>query len=200
MTMTLALLYAGSFLLGSIPTAYLVAKTTKGIDIRQHGSGNVGATNALRVLGKKWALAVFAVDFLKGVVPVCVAFAVLGGRDTGVDLLALGAGIAAVVGHIYTPFLGFKGGKGIATGAGALCAAYPPLFGVSLVLFGVVFYFSRIVSLSALVAVGVVVPASWARFRDGRLTLLFLLIFLFLCWTHRQNIGRLLRGEEKPIA
>lgn len=194
------LLYVGAFALGAFPTAFVVTRWVKGLDIRQHGSGNVGATNAFRVLGKKWGIFVFAVDFLKGAAPALLAIHLSGGRDSGGELLALGAGIAAVLGHIYTPFLRFKGGKGIATGAGVLCGAYPPLFGVSIVIFGMVFYFSRIVSLSALSAVAVLVPASWFRFQDLRLTGLFLVIFALLCWTHRQNIRRLLRGEEKPIA
>lgn len=194
-----ALLFAGSFLLGSVPTALLAARKLKGIDIRKHGSGNVGATNAFRVLGKKAGLFVFAVDFLKGAAPAWAAIAIFGAGYEDPRMLALGAGLAAVLGHIYNPFLGFKGGKGVATGAGALCGSYPPLFFVAAMTFGVLFYFSRIVSLSSLAAIAILVPGCWIHTQDGRLTSLFFALFILLCWTHRQNIQRLMRGEERPI-
>ncbi len=191
-------LLAASFLLGSFPTAYIVAKKVGGIDIRKHGSGNVGATNALRVLGKKYGALVFAADFLKGSLPAFGALSFFSG-DPRAQVLALACGVAAILGHIFTPFLGFKGGKGISTGAGALCAAYPGLFVIAMAVFLASILMTRIVSLSSLLALGAVVPASLWYPRDAAVTGLFLALLLLVCWSHRENISRLLQGKEAPI-
>lgn len=191
----IALYLLGCFLLGSIPNAYLAGRLIKNIDLRQHGSGNVGATNAVRVLGKPVGFAVFALDFLKGAVPTLLV-----GRFfpewAGEPLVGLLAGLTAVIGHMFTPFLAFKGGKGIATGGGALCAAYPLLFLVSLAVWVISFSFSRIVSLSSLIAVlalflsSLLTPVSLAS------KALFFMMVLLVVWSHRANIERLLKGEE----
>ena len=187
-----------SFFLGAIPTAYLVTKRVKGIDIRQHGSGNVGATNAFRVLGKKYGALVLFLDFLKGFVPVFLGQALFSpGLPT--PLIALIAGVMAILGHIFTPFLGFKGGKGIATGAGVVCMAYPLLFLIALIIWGGTFLLTRTVSLSSLVALASLVPLSYWFVRDGQTSLLFLLLFFLIAWTHRSNIGRILSGKELKI-
>ncbi len=195
---TLLLLLAGAFLLGSFPTAYVVAKKAGGVDIRKHGSGNIGATNALRVLGKKYGAIVFFADFLKGAVPAGAA-AVLFAGDPQAPLIALTAGVAAMLGHIFTPFLGFKGGKGVSTGAGALCAAYPALFALSLGVFLLLILSTKIVSLSALAAMGALVLASFWYPKDPLATGLLVSIFLLVCWTHRENIARLAQGQEGKI-
>jgi glycerol-3-phosphate acyltransferase PlsY len=114
------------FLLGSIPTGYLMGRA-RGIDVRQHGSGNIGATNVGRVLGRNWGLAAFAIDFAKGFVALFLlrVFVFPGIVPWNVQLLLVVCGMAAVLGHNYTPWLGFKGGKGIATSAGVIGALLP---------------------------------------------------------------------------
>ncbi len=197
--MTFLICFLASFLLGSIPTAYIVTKKIKGLDIRQYGSGNVGATNAFRVLGKKYGIFVFVIDFLKGAVP---AWAVLWffRENPDASLWALGAGVAAILGHIFTPFLGFKGGKGVATGAGAVFGAYPLLFLASAVGWIAVFLGTRLVSLSSLTALASLVVIAFARIPDRRVGLIFLGLFLLVSWSHRSNIGRLIKGQELKIA
>ena len=197
MKMMLCLLF--SFLLGSIPTAFLLAKKVKGVDIRQHGSGNVGATNAFRVLGKKYGALVFIFDFLKGAVPAWIT-AALYSTSSEAPLLALLVGMAAILGHIFTPFLGFKGGKGVATGSGVLCASYPILFVCTMLIWTVAFFLTRTVSLSSLLAIaGLVLTSLWWD-HDIRATLAFFSLFLLILWSHRSNIYRLLRGEEYKFA
>jgi len=190
MKLFLCLLF--SFLSGSIPTAYLVTRKVAGLDIRKHGSGNVGATNAFRVVGKKWGSLVFAADFLKGAIPVWVTLAVF----PGTPLLPFSVGIAAILGHIFTPFLGFKGGKGVATGSGVLFGAYPALFLCVLAAWGLLFLITRTVSVSSLFALLTLVISSFWLVQDRRATLLFFILFLLITWSHRSNIFRLLKGEE----
>ena len=122
------LFWAIAFLAGSTPTAYLAGRSFKRIDIRQYGSGNVGATNAFRVLGKKIGAFVFIIDFLKGSLPVFFLPLLLPANHLDPKEAGLWIGTGAIAGHVFTPFLGFKGGKGIATGAGVLCGAFPFLF------------------------------------------------------------------------
>ncbi len=175
------------FLIGSVPTAFLVGKITQGKDLRTLGSGNIGATNAFRVLGKKAGFFVFAVDFLKGFLPVILAKSLFTGHEHFVWLAA-----GPILGHIFTPFLRFKGGKGIATGAGVLLALGPDLFIFSTGVWALVFMIFRIVSIGSL-ASSISLPV-WAWFRGYPLgNILFLAIFAALfVWTHRANIGRLL--------
>src|SRR3989344_8484133 len=126
--MRFPLLFLAAFTIGSFPTAYVVGRVVKKIDIRQHGSGNVGATNVFRVLGKKYGLLVFAIDFLKGAAAVWLVYLLLKNPSSPIasrcpafltsQSLALWIGLGAILGHVFTPYLRFKGGKGIATGAG----------------------------------------------------------------------------------
>ena len=197
--MILTLCFLASFTLGAIPTAFLVAKKARGIDIRKEGSGNVGATNAFRVLGKKYGAFVFLVDFLKGALPAWIMLNLFS-ADPQAPLLALAAGIAAILGHIFTPFLGFKGGKGVATGAGALCGSFPLLFLCAALVWLLVFLCTKIVSLSSLLALGILVPLSFWLVEDRRTTLVFFALFLLIAWSHRANLVRLWRGEEHSFA
>ena len=185
-----------SFFLGSIPTAYLAGKSLKNIDIRQHGSGNVGATNAFRVLGKKIGTAVFVLDFFKGFLPSLVfsKIAYSGNREMG-----LWIGVAAILGHIFSPFLKFKGGKGIATGGGVLCAMYPELFVLTFMIWVSVYFLTRIVSISSLMAMGSLVAMSWLFKLPTSTTILYFIIFIIFIWTHRSNISRLLCGKENKV-
>ena len=189
------LLFSLLFLIGSLPTAFLVGKIAQGKDLRKLGSGNIGATNAFRVLGKKAGFFVFAVDFAKGYLPVLFAKPFFSGQEHWVWLVA-----APILGHIFTPFLGFRGGKGIATGAGALLALGSDLFLFSLAVWVLFFLLFRIVSVGSLVS-SALLPL-WAWFRGQDLNEVFLLSFLAVLffWTHRSNLQRLFTGKESNFS
>lgn len=184
------------YILGSIPFAYLAGKLTRGIDLRQHGSGNLGATNVYRTLGGKIAAVVLVLDALKGAIPVLLVrrFAV----GDHLALWAVAAGIAAIAGHAKPIFLLWRGGgKGVATAAGVFLALAPVPTLVALVTWLLVVLVSGYVSLASLAA-AVALPVAIAVLL-GTGSVLFgvsLAIALFVFWTHRGNIGRLRRGEE----
>ena len=184
-----------AYFLGAIPTAYLAGKWLKGLDIREHGSGNVGATNAFRVLGKGTGTAVFVIDFLKGALPVYFFKASSVGALSASSAV-LCVGLAALLGHVYTPFLGFKGGKGIATGAGMLASGFPALFGIVLAVWLLMFFMTRTVSISSMGSAAALAIAAFVLGYKLETELIFLAISVFIFWTHRSNIGRILRGEE----
>lgn len=174
------------FLAGSVPTAYLVGKALQGKDLRKLGSGNSGATNAFRVLGKKAGFFVFTVDFLKGFLPVLVAEPLFLGHENFIWLAA-----SPILGHIFTPFLGFKGGKGIATGAGVLLALAPGLFVFSLGIWALVFLMFRIVSIASLISSALLPAYAWiCGYPFNRTVFLTVLGALFF-WTHRSNLKTL---------
>ncbi len=190
-----------SYLIGGVPTAYLAGKL-RGMDVRQHGSGNVGATNALRVLGWHWGLPVMALDILKGFAVTRWLPVLLPTTPTDAVFLALTAGVAVVLGHVFTPYLGFRGGKGVATGAGVLLALAPVAAVGSVFVFFVVTFGARIVSLGSLAAAAALPLSMWLI---GRYTSVHVhpavqwfgvAITLFVFWTHRSNIHRLLAGTE----
>lgn len=210
------MLYVGCFLLayclGAIPTAFLVARRVRGIDLRHHGSGNLGATNVFRTLGPWWGVLVLLLDMIKGAVPVLAMTLLLAGRDPAgtlplhlpPDVLRIAAGFAAALGHTLSPFVGFHGGKGVATTAGAyaILAPYPILAGVAV--FGVIFAFTRIVSLSSLSAAAVLPIAvayfEWKSEQFSKTIFGFTLIIVaWVIWKHRANIRRLQDGSEKPL-
>lgn len=183
-----------SYLLGAIPTSYWVVKTARGTDLRTVGSGNLGATNLYRVMGWKWAVPVGAFDVLKGAIPVAV-FAPLAGLG---ELGAAGLGIVAVLGHVFSVFVGFRGGKGVATGGGVILGLAPWAFVVSLVLWVVVVRLSGYVSLGSVLAAIVLPPAILLlhpeRSRD--LVLAVSALALLVVWMHRANLRRLVAGTE----
>lgn len=185
-----------AFFCGSLPTAFIVAKKIKGIDIRHHGSGNVGATNAFRVLGKGPGSFVFAVDFLKGFLPVWFFSNSSANAFSCAPLLV---GVFAILGHIFTPFLGFRGGKGVATGSGVLAGSHPVLFALSFLSWVLIFICTKIVSISSILAVIVLSVSAWVMAPGEASTFLLSALSAFVLWTHRANISRLLRGEEKPV-
>ena len=200
-----------AYLVGAIPFGYLAGRLN-GVDLREHGSHNIGATNAVRVLGKKWGIPVFVCDFLKGYVPLAVAMRLM--ADGQVDVAqyspaemgwCLGVMVALVLGHTYTCYLHFRGGKGVATMAGCLVAFMPMVAGVAVVAFVVVMALTRYVSLSSLVAGLVMVVAAARIFVSNDGTLLpaewmalgmLSLIFVLVVWKHRSNIVRICRGTE----
>lgn len=183
------------YLLGSIPFAYIAGRLA-GIDLRQHGSGNLGATNVFRTLGPKVGIAVFVLDTLKGALPVLAVLRF--GVGPRLELWAIGAGIAAIIGHAKPIFLLWRGGgKGVATAGGVFLALAPVPTLAALGTWLVVVLISGYVSLGSLAA-AVVLPIALA-FTLGTSSPLFMvsvLIALFVFWTHRANIGRLRRGEE----
>jgi glycerol-3-phosphate acyltransferase PlsY len=191
-----------AYLLGSIPSAVWISKKYYGIDIREHGSKNAGATNVLRVLGKRAALPVFAIDLSKGFVAVQLAHLstfMLGSESMFLFKIALVA--AVVIGHIFPVFAGFRGGKGVATLAGSVLGVYPPAVLLCLATFLVVLIVSHYVSLSSMTA-GVMFPVyAWFVFGERSRTLILFacVVALLLIFTHRKNIGRLLTGTESKL-
>lgn len=202
MTLVKILASAGlSYVIGSIPTAYIFGKLMKGIDIRQHGSGNVGATNAFRVLGKGPGTAVLILDIIKGIIPVVFVAGFLDASVTGRIIAA----VAAVCGHNWTCFLSFKGGKGIATTLGVLIGltvVIPQARIAVLLCVGVwlaVFLLTRIVSISSLIA-AVCLPVVMVLFNAPTSMVILSIVFcVFIVIRHRPNVHRLLSGQEPRV-
>jgi glycerol-3-phosphate acyltransferase PlsY len=199
-----AVLLAG-YLLGSLPCGYLAGRWLAGIDIRQEGSGSTGATNVLRVLGKGPALGVFLLDVGKGAAAVLLARALLQpqGHATASDWWVVTSGLAALAGHIWPVWLGGRGGKAVATGLGMLLGLTWP---VGLACFGIfltVLSFSRIVSLSSLVAALSLPLLMLGWFAPGELRPAYLTLALLttavVVWRHRSNLQRLLAGTEPKL-
>ena len=186
-----------SYVSGSIPAAYLAGKWS-GVDLRAHGSGNLGATNVLRVLGPKIGAAVFLVDIAKGALPVWLLPPLTGASGDSRIWIAVWCGVAAIFGHIRPVFLGFKkGGKGVATACGVFLALAPLQTLLTLLVFAVVVFASGYVSLSSLTS-AVALPLFLAV-SVGPQSPLFsvsLLTGAFVFWTHRANIERLRKGTE----
>lgn len=226
-----------AFLMGSIPFGLLIARS-QGIDIRQHGSGNIGATNVLRVLGKKFGIPCLLLDALKGFIPIVIALSLVrvAGKDAGLaipflkpwslelasdqrftgQLVHVLTGLMAILGHNYSPWVGFKGGKGIATSAGVLLGLFP-FFGVMLllVIWALLFLTTRYVSVASMGAAAALpllthigarfhhvdndksLPTLWeAGTWNKPLFALSVAIAVMAIWKHRSNIQRLLNGTE----
>jgi glycerol-3-phosphate acyltransferase PlsY len=183
-----------SYLLGAIPTSYLVSRYGAGIDLREHGSGNLGATNLYRVLGWKYAVPVALFDIAKGAVPV-LFFAPLASRS---ELFALGCGVAAILGHVLSVFVRFKGGKGVATAAGVMLALTPIALGVAAAVWGVLVLLTGYVSLGSIAAAAVLPFAVYLLESPSTPELLWIdtLIAAGVIFLHRRNIQRLIKGTE----
>jgi glycerol-3-phosphate acyltransferase PlsY len=185
--------FVASYLLGSLPTSFIVVKLVKGQDLRQLGSGNLGATNLYRQLGWRWAVPAAVIDVAKGTIPVLV----FGPRAGGGDLLALVLGVTAVFGHVFSLFVNFKGGKGVATGAGVLLGLAPWAALVTMVIWGLIVRLTGYVSLGSIVAAAALVPALWLIHPDKHdLVMPFALLAAMIIVLHRGNIQRLLKGTE----
>jgi glycerol-3-phosphate acyltransferase PlsY len=199
--MTWLLIAILSYLIGSIPSGYLVART-QGVDIRQHGSRNIGATNVLRVMGKKWGYLVFLCDSSKGFLAVKLGMLFAAHSLLSPVVGGVIAAIACILGHNYTVWLGFKGGKGIATSGGVVLALFPFLVICFLALvWVVVFYVSKYVSLASIAAAVGLPVTVFLIFRKsgGDFWTLFgfsLLLCALAVWRHQSNITRLLNGTE----
>lgn len=192
-----------AYLLGSIPTGYLVAKG-RGLDIRTVGSGNIGATNVFRILGRPAGIFVLAVDALKGFVSCYyvgrLVYRVLVGpleEEAPVhDYLEIMGGLLAILGHNYTCWLKFKGGKGIATSAGVVLALLPAALAVSLGVWLMTFAVSRYVSVASIAGAFVLPFAAWWLVRSPRLVVAAAVIGVLAIYKHRSNIQRLMNGTE----
>lgn len=196
---TVAAWLAGAYLVGGIPFGYLIGRM-RGVDVRTVGSKNIGATNVFRTVGKKWGFLAFALDVSKGLLPTLAAKSF-----APVDWLPLAVGVTCVVGHMLTPYMKFKGGKGVATAFGMLIGLVPALVGVAFLVFVAAFALSNYISLgsciaAAFLAVGVWFP--WLGTRgsgDLPQCILVTVIALFVIWKHRSNIKRLATGTENKI-
>lgn len=192
-----------SYLIGSIPTALLISKRFFGIDIRDYGSGNMGATNTFRVLGSRYGTMVMVFDILKGMAAVMLYNFLPYYLSHELDRtnLMLGLGLAAVAGHIFPIFAGFKGGKGVATLLGMVLAIQPVIAVSCIGIFALVLYLTRYVSLSSiLAAIALPVCVLWIWNEDEMLYRGFaLVVALLVVLTHQKNIGRILRGVESRI-
>ncbi|MFI3259577.1 MAG: glycerol-3-phosphate 1-O-acyltransferase PlsY [Rikenellaceae bacterium] len=200
-----AVLIIISYLLGSIPSAVMIGKRYYGIDIREHGSKNAGSTNVLRVLGRRAALPVFLLDFLKGFAAVSLMGLISYDPEVNTELimsLRILAVFVAVIGHIFPIFANFRGGKGVATLVGAVMGIYPPVMLYCLGVWIIMLFFFHYVSLASMVG-GIFFPVFTLLSPTANQSIVFVvfsfIVALLLIWTHRQNIGRLRRGEESKI-
>ena len=194
----LSLLVSAAYLLGSIPNALLIARL-KGVDLQKVGSGNIGATNVFRCVGKGWGVAAFVLDAVKGFVP---AFFFPRLVESAPPWLGLACGLAAVAGHNWPVWLKFKGGKGVSTSAGMLLGIAPAAVGVGFLVFAATVALTRFVSLGSILA-AIAVPAAylWLEGPDNRLLAgALVLMGLLVVAKHRANIRRLLAGTEPRIA
>lgn len=213
-----------AFLLGSIPFGLLIAKL-KGIDIRNHGSGNIGATNVFRIVGKKYGLTCLLLDALKGFIPCVISISLI--RYAGMknpmmvsaflpfsaefpildaQVFQVLTGLCCVLGHNYSPWIGFKGGKGIATSAGVLIALMPAAVVILILIFTAVLFATRYVAVASMVAAATLpLLTLWGSWFHGKiqngtwnkpLFIFSVLIAVLAIWKHRANIGRLRKGTE----
>lgn len=192
-----------AYLLGSIPTALIISKKFFDIDIRDYGSGNMGATNTFRVLGSKYGTIVMVFDILKGMAAVALYFFLPYYLSNDVERtnFMIGLGLSAVLGHVFPVFAGFKGGKGVATLFGMILAVQPVVAISCVGVFLIVLYLTRYVSLSSILA-AMMLPVSvlWIWNENEVVYRIFALLVAFMVViTHQKNIGRILRGVESRI-
>lgn len=193
MTLPLPMALGAAYLAGAIPTSYVVGRLTRGLDLREHGSRNLGATNAFRVLGWRWAVPVAVVDIAKGALPVWLLSPLVG--PAAWVPLAIGAG--AIVGHVFSVFVRFRGGKGVATAAGVVLALAPLALLAAFGIWLTVLKASGYVSLASMTA-AVTFPlvAWWLGGTNPWVVPVGAALAAFILFTHRANIGRLVTGTE----
>jgi acyl phosphate:glycerol-3-phosphate acyltransferase len=199
---TLAVVIVGTYLLGSIPFGYLVGQFA-GIDIRTAGSGNVGATNVVRLLGKRYGYPVFALDFLKGFGAVKISMLIATAAAPNFnspEIFGIIAALCSVLGHSYPPWLKFKGGKGVSTAAGGILGLIPVAALIGIGVWLIVFWFTRYVSLASVTA-AVVLPLlilviSWGKENAQVVFYFSVCVAVVVIWRHRSNLSRLMRGTE----
>ncbi|MGG0916048.1 glycerol-3-phosphate 1-O-acyltransferase PlsY [Bacillus velezensis] len=190
--MLIALLIILAYVIGSIPSGLIVGKLAKGIDIREHGSGNLGATNAFRTLGVKAGSVVIAADILKGTLAAALPFLL------HVSIHPLLAGVAAVIGHVFPVFAKFKGGKAVATSGGVLLFYAPLLFVTMVAVFFVFLFLTKFVSLSSMLT-GIYTIIYCLFVKDPYLLIVVTLLTAFVIYRHRANIKRIINKTEPKI-
>lgn len=190
--MLIALLIILAYLIGSIPSGLIVGKLAKGIDIREHGSGNLGATNAFRTLGVKAGSVVIAGDILKGTLATALPFLM------HVDIHPLLAGVFAVLGHVFPIFAKFKGGKAVATSGGVLLFYAPLLFITMVAVFFIFLYLTKFVSLSSMLT-GIYTVIYSFFVHDTYLLIVVTLLTIFVIYRHRANIKRIINKTEPKV-
>lgn len=210
-TLTVLLL---SYLMGSIPSAIWVGKLFKGVDVREHGSGNAGTTNTFRVLGVPFGITVFVLDFMKGFIPSfwlsALAFDLFSGPLAPPNweveaFLRITCGVVAVIGHIYPIFANFKGGKGAATACGMLFGIEAISIGISFSLFGIVLLTTKYVSLASILSTAsytivlLIMRYGFGIDIDGSIIIFGALISSAIIYKHKSNISRLLAGTESKV-
>ncbi len=191
-----------SYLLGCIPTSFIFGKLIKKIDIRQYGSHNVGATNAIRVLGLKIGIVTLIIDIAKGFFAIQIGKLIIQNPE---NILIICLGLAAILGHIFTVFLNFKGGKGVATFAGVLIALAPIPFLIALLIFILIVWITRYVSLGSILAGIVLLIVEIIinirnSFSELEYLIFFFVIVMFIIIRHQKNINRLISGTESKIS
>ena len=185
-----------AYLIGSIPTGYLIVKAKTGQDIREVGSGSTGATNVKRVLGKKWFFTVMVLDAIKGALPVFLAKFLM---PDNLGIFAVIAAICVIIGHSKPIFLQFKGGKSVASGVGTLIALNP-IVGISTaVIWAIITYISKYVSLGSIIAVSIAPFIMYFLKNPIFYTIYCALAAIYIIYLHRQNIKRLIKGEENKV-
>ncbi|MCC2929001.1 MULTISPECIES: glycerol-3-phosphate 1-O-acyltransferase PlsY [Bacillus] len=190
--MLIALLIILAYLIGSIPSGLIVGKLAKGIDIREHGSGNLGATNAFRTLGVKAGSIVIAGDILKGTLAAALPYLM------HVDIHPLLAGVIAVLGHVFPVFAKFKGGKAVATSGGVLLFYAPLLFITMVAVFFIFLYLTKFVSLSSMLT-GIYTVIYSLFVHDKYLLIVVTLLTVFVIYRHRANIKRIINKTEPKV-
>ena len=193
--LSIVLWILAAYLLGAIPTSYLAGKVGRGIDLREHGSKNLGATNVYRILGWKYAIPVALFDIAKGAIPVLFFSRWAGAAEHPWLPVVLGG--AAVLGHMFSPYVSFKGGKGVATAAGMFLALAPVAVLLAILVWGICLWLTGYVSLSSIIAVGSV--PLWVALLQPNSQYVFwasIALVALIVFAHRRNIGRLIAGTE----
>ena len=200
------ILLIASYLLGSIPSALIIGKTFKGVDVREHGSKNMGTTNTLRVLGLRCALAVFFLDALKASIIVLLFSTGLLNYEAKwmvIKIHPLIYGMVAIIGHAFPIFADFKGGKGIACSAGVAIAFCPDIFLVAITVFFIILLITKYVSLSSILGVTTAFICSFFKTKNGQIDWVFVIcvfiILVFIIIMHRKNIVKLFKKQESKI-
>jgi len=201
--LTLTGVLLGSYLLGSIPFGYVAGKI-RGIDIRKIGSGNIGATNVVRVLGKRYGYSVFVLDFLKGFSAVKISMSIAtdaGPEWASPEIFGIFAAIASVIGHSFPVWLKFRGGKGVATSAGALFGLIPLAALIGVLIWVLIFWFTRYVSVASVVAAAtlplvILIMTRLNQIHGNALFYSSLGLAAVVMWRHRSNFSRLMHGSE----
>ena len=187
-----------AYLIGSIPTGYIIVKLFTGQDIRTIGSGSTGATNVKRVMGKKWFFTVMILDAIKGALPVVLA-KVLTTAFAGIGLLPVLAAVAVILGHSKSIFLKFTGGKSVASGVGTILALNWQVGLIIAGIWAIITYFSKYVSLGSIIALAISPFLMWG-FKEPLAYIIYCAIgAIYIIYLHRENIQRLIKGEENKV-